>query len=52
VFTAHNQAINDKVESMFLANSFDLIELLVQFGIAHLYPQLQGCQFVEELRAK
>ena len=37
---------------MFLANSFDLIELLVKYNIAHLYPQLNGCEFVKKLKAK
>ena len=28
----------DKTERLFLANSFDFIELLVQFNMIHLYP--------------
>lgn len=39
-------------ERLFLANSFDLIELLVKFNLAHNFPQLVGCKAVEELRAK
>lgn len=38
VFTAANETATDRFESLFLANSFDLIDLLVQFGIAHLFP--------------
>ena len=40
-----------KMERLFLANSFDLIELLVRFHLAHLYPQLRGCKLVKELEA-
>lgn len=43
------QAFASKMERLFLANSFDLIELLVRFHLTHLYPQLKGCKLVKEL---
>jgi hypothetical protein len=46
------QAFASKMERLFLANSFDLIELLVRFHLAHLYPQLRGCKLVKELEGK
>lgn len=41
-----------KFERLFMANSYDLAELLVQFDLAHLFPQLRGCLFVKQLQAK
>lgn len=41
-----------KFERLFMANSYDLAELLVQYDRAHLFPQLRGCLFVKQLQAK
>ncbi len=45
------QTSASKMERLFLSNSFDLIELLVRFHLAHLYPQLKGCKLVKELQS-
>ena len=43
------QTSTSKMERLFLSNSFDLIELLSRFHLAHLYPQLKGCKLVKDL---
>lgn len=40
------------VERLFLANSKDLIRLLVTYNLVHCYPQLQGDEYVKILKQR
>jgi hypothetical protein len=43
---------SDRPELLYLANSFDLIDLLIKFNLAQYYPQLQASKYVEEMQSK
>ena len=39
------------VERLFLSNSKDLVRLIVNYNMDFFYPQLQGCKYVDQIKA-